>query len=216
MAPTITPPDEPFRNLGKKLRAACSGTRTTKPDTVLFRHAATKLAIAAAVIAVEVLLGLAFSENNDNQQLYAAFVAGARGRLDLAILAMFLIVTAIPHVRGKAHKLTFRCGTLCNTIAFSTIVAYIAMLVHVDGGIAKSIYTATLTSLFGVTLIVPRDNAIKIILFSITLICCSILLFLELDHAPKNVMMIVFSLSAYIFVVLIPFVHGLGAPEKED
>ncbi len=89
------------------------------------------------------------------------------------VMSCFLPV--ILYSKGRLHYLT---GTICNCFGFVTLTISLALLVCATGGVGSSIFGATFLSMLGTSLIVPKEKALRLILFCFVIVVSIVIVWL--------------------------------------
>ena len=112
------------------------------------------------------------------------------------ILLWFLACLYPSIIRRK-----FRCieGTAALLVGFTMISLFMFFLVRWTGGLYNSVFAATFLSLFAVSILLPEDSAIKVILVLVILSEAIVLALENTAFRKHNSAVLVLSLVAYFF-----------------
>jgi len=94
-------------------------------------------------------------------------------------------------------------ATIAAIVAFSIISHFVYALVLWTGGLKGSVFAATFLSLMGISLLVPEDAAIKIVLAIIVLIEGVALVCIDVPNRQHNSMILTLSVVAFFFAAIV-------------
>lgn len=198
-------------DLRAALRIAFSARQASEADRELYFEAAVGLGIGAVLSFVALCIGAAVVDAGDPAEQWDTVFS--RPNKAFHLLPGFLLVSSLLwvfHGVKKKENLIHWHGTVANLVSFAVIAGYVAAVVHQTGGIKGSVYSTTLTSLGGVSLVAPRSIALKMLLFSITLICSLILIWIESSELPHIALMVAFAFLAYGYTVFVKYFQTTG------
>lgn len=115
---------------------------------------------------------------------------------------VFLVLCFLPFMKSLRYNL----NTACNLISYIYICFILFWLVHGTKNLGSSIFGCLLVSLFGISIIVPKEMAIKIMMFLITLLFCVLSIWRDSGMSWKHDSVLLFlSFIAYSYSILIKF-----------
>lgn len=153
--------------ISQSVRKSFSGCKASNEDTERFIEASGLSLVAAVVI---LLLAFVMAAISDEENVQIAWTALTMARAGQAVLAcIFVVIAFLPWALNRFGALTNRRGTLCNLGSFSFPALVLFLLTYWSGGLGSSVFAATFTSVFGISLLVPKDKTIQVILLGFCL-----------------------------------------------
>src|SRR5581483_6014449 len=175
--------EEKFEPIVASLRSSFSHDLVSDEDGTRFSQASLMLLHAAWILFFASWLGGIVADSSDVERVLPLLQTYSKPLFFLAL--SFFVAALLPRFLYRIGRLHYRTGTISHSMAFALLTISIGALVSKTGGLGSSIFGAMFLSLFGISLIVPKSKALRLILFLFIFIVGGVIVYLSFPNEKK-------------------------------